>query len=425
MTAQSNSRIPFNEDETQRKNLNFKYSLLNKQKYQTPITSVQSQGKEGSTNDAIQETIKSNICKPSLKQSSELINRSYISNSLLSFSLLYEREKERKKLLNRKLDNERSLSKLKEERQLKPYPQMSKVSKCLIKSKNKSFESPLYLKQDIITEKQTMNLKNLIQNENDKIEIGKSKVFNQKDFDNFIKENENLIQKKNIKIQKKQIEIEEELNSQSTPKLNKNNVRLIKTKRNSAITRDNSFTPSSSPYGSPRSQFHLKKKIAQCLQRLNTSFTPIINNRRNSSNSYKLNTSINSKKPNNIHSTCQIKISKSKSKSNTPHTHHQNSHHNTSNNSINKSVKSSSSTYIQSYKFKVKDRLLYQRGIINNKRLKQQSATKEIIIEQTESSNQYDLYPLNIRSNLSSQDAQTVITLNKKHKGLIESYFFQ
>lgn len=405
MTEQSNNQKAFNNNQRKDNQLNsiFEYSFINKHTMETPSTISQNQEKAVDITDFIQETVKSNHCKPSIKEN----DHSYISNTLLSYSLLYEREKERGKVRKRKLGNERSLKKINEEKELKSFPVMNNVSKCLIGLRQKTHDSPLYLKQEIIKEKQTINLRYLIQNENDRNEIGKNKVFNQKGFDDFIKANCDLITKKKNHINKRQIEIEEEISNQSTPRINnhKKNIKLVQLRKNSKnSTCANSYSPS--PIESPISQFHLKRKIVKCNKKRDASFTPMINSKSQSKTSHKPHLLIE-QKANQTYSNNQTKQNK--------------------NNAVNHTQnKPSQSSVIQSYNFKSNISSHNQRLRMKTNQFKlkqQQSTTKEVVFEQKESSSEYGLYPLNIRSNLSSQEAQTVITLNKKHNNIIESYF--
>lgn len=170
------------------------------------------------------------------KSEKNAISKSYLhsSHSQPSFNIsIYEKEKERQMVLNRKIEEQRNLQHQLEMSELRPYIKMSDNSREIINKKIKkdqSLEQPLYLRENKINEKNTMRLRNIIKNEN---EILKSpptnhckttRVFDQKKFDAFLKKNENMVIKKQKEMEKikKQIEIEE-MSSECSffPELNK------------------------------------------------------------------------------------------------------------------------------------------------------------------------------------------------------------
>lgn len=170
------------------------------------------------------------------KSEKNAVSKSYLHSSHSQPSLnisIYEKEKERQMVLNRKIEEQRNLQQQLEMSELRPYIKMSDNSREIINKKIKkdqSFEQPLYLREKKINEKNTMRLRNIIKNENETLKspftnhCKTTRVFDQKKFDDFLKKNESMVIKKQKEVEKikKQIEIEE-MSSECSffPELNK------------------------------------------------------------------------------------------------------------------------------------------------------------------------------------------------------------
>lgn len=163
----------------------------------------------------------------------------------VNFDAVFEKNKERQILSQRKLEEKRIEMLEKEMAEMQPCVKMSQNSKNILKSKElreskeeKEFNNlPIYLRTNRISEKNTMSLKNLIQKENEIMDnlSTQTKKFNQKDFENFLKENESLTERKNQRtlMGTQQIEYSETTDAATfKPQINENSIKIVNNMQN-------------------------------------------------------------------------------------------------------------------------------------------------------------------------------------------------
>ena len=198
-----------------------------------------------------------NLCETSTK----IIN--VVLNEPKNF---YEKSKEKEILRKQKINELKNIQAQLELSNMKPFIKMSENSREILKNKFNRSNSVSNLNVNKIDEKTTMQLKNIIEIENELLPKTTRK-FEQKIFENFLKENKNFLINKENYIRSKKLENEKkngEENYPFKPKINLHSLFIIENLDeiidNNRIIRSKSF---------------IKKEYEKMKNQNN--FTPIIN----------------------------------------------------------------------------------------------------------------------------------------------------
>ena len=195
----------------------------------------------------------------------------------------YEISKEKEILRKQKINELKNIQTQIELSNMKPFIKMGVNSKEILKNKFNRSNSVSNLNSNKIDEKTTMQLKNIIEIENELLPKTTRK-FEQKIFENFLKENKNFLINKENYIRNKKIENEKkngEENYSFKPNLNPHSLFILE--NIDEIIENNRMI---------RSKSYIKKEYEKIKNQNN--FTPIINKNYKSKN--KFNTNYKSKK---------------------------------------------------------------------------------------------------------------------------------